>query len=296
MFTTGQAIEDRAVLREVAIFYVVTLALTGAVAAALWSLPPDFTPGDVEAVRKAVDRIGDGAIFVPVATAIGCTLIFGGWKGMAALLRQIVTVRVSPIYYLIALIAPVAPQWLAAVLWTQVTGEEMSYPTLAPLLTYWIQATLFGAVVLLGEEIGWRGFMLPRLLQRFGWRSASLVAGMLWALWHLLFWVPANCAATGSLLDTALIVLSASLGAMALSVVLTWLFVRTRYSLVIPVLMHASGNASMGKVYDMLGNSLIEPLWPILYNAVLVIVGIMVLLLPDRRTSTAPAVPIEQTN
>jgi uncharacterized protein len=296
MSTTGHVIEERAVLREVAIFYVVTLALTGAVAAALWSLPPDFTPGDIEAVRKAVDRIGNGAIFVPVAMAIGCTLAFGGWKGMAALLRRIVTVRVSPIYYLIALVAPVMPQWLAAVLWTQVTGEELSYPALAPFLTYWIQATLFGTVVLLGEEIGWRGFVLPRLLQRFGWRSASLVAGVLWALWHLFFWVPANYAATGSLIDTALIVLAASLGGIALSVVITWLFVRTRYSVAIPVLLHASGNASMGKVYDMLGNSVIEPLWPILYNALLVAIAIIVMLLADRRTASVPTAPHEPTN
>jgi uncharacterized protein len=296
MFTPGQVVDDRAVLREVAIFYIVTLALTGAVAAALWSLPPDFKPGDIEAVRQAVNRIGDGAIFVPIATAVGCTLAFGGWKGMAALVRRVVTVRVSPIYYLSALIAPVVPQWLAAVLWTQVTGEELSYPPLTPFLIYWIQATLFGTVILLGEEIGWRGFVLPRLLQRFGWRPASLVSGMLWALWHLFFWVPANYAATGSLLDTALIVLAASLGAIALSVVITWLFVHTRYSVAIAALVHASGNASMGKVYDMLGNSLIEPLWLILYNTVLVAVAIMVMLLADRRTTSAPTAPHKPTN
>jgi membrane protease YdiL (CAAX protease family) len=79
-------------------------------------------------------------------------------------------------------------------------------------------------------------------------------------------------------------------------VVITWLFVRTRYSVAIPVLLHASGNASMGKVYDMLGNSVIEPLWPILYNALLVAIAIIVMLLADRRMTSVPTAPHEPTN
>jgi uncharacterized protein len=36
----------------------------------------------------------------------------------------------------------------------------------------------------LGEEIGWRGFLLPRLVGRFGWFFGCLVSGMIWAVWH----------------------------------------------------------------------------------------------------------------
>jgi membrane protease YdiL (CAAX protease family) len=36
----------------------------------------------------------------------------------------------------------------------------------------------------LGEEIGWRGFLLPRLTGRFGWRTGCLISGCIWAVWH----------------------------------------------------------------------------------------------------------------
>ena len=282
-----RAPSDQTGLGEVVIFYGLVLALTCAATAMLWTLPQDFRAGDVGAIRLAVGRVGAVVVYLPAAAGLACTLIFGGWRGLAALLRRLVIVRISPVYYLIALIAPIAPQWFAAILWAQMAGVELSYPEPMSFLAYWAQVTLIGTLVLLGEEIGWRGFMLPRLLQRFGWRSASLIAGMLWAVWHFPFWAPANYAATGSVPDTAIILLSATLGAMALSVMITWLFIRARYSIAIAALLHASGNASMGKVYEMLGDGAAGPSWPILCNALLIALATVFLLLPDLPTSTA---------
>ena len=37
----------------------------------------------------------------------------------------------------------------------------------------------------IGEEIGWRGFALPRLLEKYSALSASLILGSVWAIWHL---------------------------------------------------------------------------------------------------------------
>jgi len=36
----------------------------------------------------------------------------------------------------------------------------------------------------LGEEIGWRGFLLPRLVQQAGFTLGCLISGCIWAVWH----------------------------------------------------------------------------------------------------------------
>ena len=37
----------------------------------------------------------------------------------------------------------------------------------------------------LGEEIGWRGFLLPRLVRRIGFTRGALVTGLIWTAWHV---------------------------------------------------------------------------------------------------------------
>ena len=41
----------------------------------------------------------------------------------------------------------------------------------------------------LGEEAGWRGFLLPSLQPKSGWLGASLLIGMTWTLWHAALWI-----------------------------------------------------------------------------------------------------------
>jgi uncharacterized protein len=43
----------------------------------------------------------------------------------------------------------------------------------------------FETVWSLAEELGWRGFLFPRLLQRFGFHGACLISGLIWAAWHV---------------------------------------------------------------------------------------------------------------
>jgi membrane protease YdiL (CAAX protease family) len=55
-------------------------------------------------------------------------------------------------------------------------------------------AVIGTAVWALGEELGWRGFLFPRLQQRFGFHGACLTSGLLWAVWHFpgLLWADYN--------------------------------------------------------------------------------------------------------
>jgi uncharacterized protein len=88
----------------------------------------------------------------------------------------------------------------------------------------------------LGEELGWRGFALPRLLSRWPPLTASLLLGLVWATWHLpLLWTE------GRTLDGhPAWLLFLDLGAK--SIIFTWVFLRTRGSVLIAVLLHAANN------------------------------------------------------
>jgi hypothetical protein len=96
---------------------------------------------------------------------------------------------------------------------------------------------LFALTDGLGEEPGWRGFALPRLLEPTSRLNASLLIGVVWAVYHLpLFWT-AGSAKYGE----PFLILLVELPAM--SVLYTWVFQHTAGSALLAILFHASGSA-----------------------------------------------------
>src|SRR3546814_13856860 len=67
------------------------------------------------------------------------------------------------------------------------TGAESPYLSswLIALPAVLLAGHLFRDPGALGEELGWRGFALPRLLALMYARRASLLLGLVWAVWHL---------------------------------------------------------------------------------------------------------------
>jgi len=90
--------------------------------------------------------------------------------------------------------------------------------------------------VVLGEEPGWRGFALPRLIERFGPNVAALILGIAWAFWHLPLFVIAGTSQYGTPFLSFLVTLT------AWSMVVTLVVRRSRGSVVAAMLFHASAN------------------------------------------------------
>jgi membrane protease YdiL (CAAX protease family) len=94
----------------------------------------------------------------------------------------------------------------------------------------------------LGEEVGWRGFALPRMQPRYGPLWGTLLLGVLWACWHLEdFLTPAQGGGPGTAWTTFFTNFSIFLTlVLALSIIMTWIFNHTRGSLFAAISAHAS--------------------------------------------------------
>ena len=174
--------------------------------------------------------------FTPGLLALGLTARATGRAGVASLLRRLFAGRVAARWYLFALGYMVVIKLTVALV---ILAATDAWPRFGPDPWYVMLAATLGSTILggqAGEEIGWRGYALPRLAARFGLGGASVLLGVLWAGWHLpLFLVPGADTFGQSF---PLYVLQVT----ALSVAIAWLYARTRASLLLVMLMHAAVN------------------------------------------------------
>jgi membrane protease YdiL (CAAX protease family) len=88
----------------------------------------------------------------------------------------------------------------------------------------------------LGEEIGWRGFLLPQLLKGHSPLAASLMLGVVWALWHL----PIDLYA-GHSLEVAAAIFFRMISALSFTILFTWFYLH-KGNLLVALLLHTSIN------------------------------------------------------
>ena len=113
-------------------------------------------------------------------------------------------------------------------------------PTLLVTYPVYFFVVFFG--VALPEEIGWRGFALPRMQPRYGPLWGTLLLGFLWCFWHLpRFLAPDQGGGPGTGLATFLTNFPIFfLFIMALAIITTWVFNHTKGSVFIANLLHTS--------------------------------------------------------
>src|SRR5262245_48689241 len=117
-------------------------------------------------------------LFGPAAAAIIVTAGTDGRAGVRALFQRLAIWRVGLRWYIVALGLP-AVLSLGTVGLSQALGLPtiVQFNVLSP-----VAMILF--ILVIGEELGWRGYALPHLQTRFGAVGASLILGILWAGWH----------------------------------------------------------------------------------------------------------------
>ncbi len=185
--------------------------------------------------------------WTPSLAAAVVTGTCDGWGGMRRLFAMFFHFRLSPRWYLAALI-PAALALAAGGFYhffggTASTAANLSLGTWGFLLAN----CLLGAAT--GEEPGWRGFALPRLLQKYSPLKASLVLSAIWSAWHL----PVMLGRGLSGLNLVSYILVFLVYNFSLTALMTWIFQPTSHSLVPMVIAHFTANITPLVVVSGLG-------------------------------------------
>ncbi|MDQ5853289.1 MAG: CPBP family intramembrane metalloprotease [Chloroflexota bacterium] len=176
----------------------------------------------------------------PTFAALIATWATEGSPGLRALLRRLLPWRASLGWYIIALAGPAALAFAAG------QFQELLGATWRPLPAPLLQVTLMGVLasvihgVANGEEIGWRGFALPRLQERHSALNASLILGAIWAAFHIPIMFTLGGVGGSQTFATLLPFLA---GTLAMSVVVTSIFNATSGSLIAVILLHGAMNS-----------------------------------------------------
>jgi membrane protease YdiL (CAAX protease family) len=169
-------------------------------------------------------------LFGPAIAAIVVTAATEGGAGVRALLATLRFRGVGLGWYVAAILLTEAVSLVAASA-TIALGEP---GTVKPMPIDGLKIALF--VMVVGEEIGWRGFALPRLLARWRALPASLILGVLWAIWHLPTFFLQGTAQSHFPFPAYVVYTS------ALSVLFTWFFFRTEGSVLFAWFLHGAVN------------------------------------------------------
>ena len=174
------------------------------------------------------------------------SLRYSGVQGIRQLLAPIFDWKKSAKWYAFVLLFVPATYALSVLSFEPLTGRllpAMPYRgtlgqlPLAILAAFSLRLFFGGA----NEELGWRGFAIPQLQQRYSPLMASVIIGLLWGLWHL----PLHL---NGVYSTGWLGLAQVAARMVFSIpfaiVLTWVFNRSGGNLLLVMLFHAANNTT----------------------------------------------------
>ena len=179
--------------------------------------------------------------FGPMLAAVTVAWLSEGGPGLRRLLGGVTKWRVGWTWVLVAVLLPVGLFVVAGLIQRLTSG---AWPDLAllgeveylPYLGIPLAALLWFLTWGLGEEIGWRGFALPRLQHGRSALAATVILGVIHAFWHLpAFFYKDAYRSMGLVVGLPMLVLSV----VAAAITFTWIYNSTRGSILMVALYHA---------------------------------------------------------
>jgi membrane protease YdiL (CAAX protease family) len=210
--------------------------------------------GSAPALAVAVGWLPPAAIQLGALSsslaAIVLVLIEGRKGGLRELLGRVLIWRVGIQWWAFALFIMIVPSVVSLYLYRLLGGPAVDWSGLQPLYSVVPMFIFLTIAAGIGEEFGWRGFLLPRLQSRHNALVSGLIVGVAWATWHIPMFFIKGTSQYDQQLQGGLLpaILSYSAFVIAQSVQFTWLFNNTRGSVLLAAVFHGASNAWGGYI------------------------------------------------
>jgi membrane protease YdiL (CAAX protease family) len=177
----------------------------------------------------------------PSFAALIAAAATSGKAGIGTLLRRLLVWRVGIGWYAVAIFLPALLFFLPLKLYAFLGGTPPALPTFSVVeLILGVPLLFVVSVLVNGEELGWRGYALPRLQGKYSALTASLILGVIWSLFHLPIFFTHGGGAFGNLASEP--PLGFLVRTTADAVLFTWIYNNTRGSVLLAMVFHAAEN------------------------------------------------------
>ena len=187
-------------------------------------------------------------VYGPTISAIITTLFFDGLIGVFELIKKLFIWKVPLKYYVYLILLPLIFVIIGIALYSQFIGEiggfdKMAYLSIPTILL----AGLYAGP--LGEELGWRGFLLPEFQKKYSNLKSAIIIGFIWFIWHIpLWWAPFGTLVSGEPISLIPVITYFTM-LICLSIIITWLVINSKGSVLIAILFHLSINAGIALLF-----------------------------------------------
>jgi len=227
--------------KEVMWFFIATFLLTW-----LFWLPALLMQNYDIPFPFSYDFFITSGIFVPSVLGIIFTFLTGGKRGLRLLFKSLLNFRIGFKWWLFVFLVLPSISMISCLLFSLFKGTlpQMQFPLLFIPVAFVYILVFMGP---LGEEIGWRGFALQKMLLTLSPIRSALTLGLVWSTWHLpLFFI--NNTTQNALTDYGIVlaIVGYYIYTIMISILLTILFIKSAGSVLGSIFLHTVANMSLG--------------------------------------------------
>lgn len=179
------------------------------------------------------------------------TVVEDGIAGLKVMLNRLLIWRVMIGYWLFAFLFLVPTILLGSMVNPRFGGDPLSFSNMKPAFEIVPMFVISFMIAGLGEELGWTGFLVPRLQARYSALTSSVIRAVLWGFWHLPLFLYARLdhpsladfPYSGWIAQKGFLVAMVAFMLMLVlpwSIFYSWIFNNTRGSLLLVAVLHGS--------------------------------------------------------